>query len=157
MNEFILPVISEDFKTGQPFVGAIHPSLLQLNDYIMRKFHDDFVGANTIALTEYMETTQKSWSMGKYYLYGQLHIDVNTPLTNELLQHAIALNIQRGIEYGPPVNSMEAESIRHSKQVFQNLLDLLQKYYQHPYDVMEKYRPDGEYVKRVMEEMCFEA
>ena len=157
MSEFILPVISEDFRTGQPFVGAIHPSLFQLNDYITRKFKDDFAGVESVALTEYMETTQKSWSMGKYYLYGQLHIDVNTPLTNELLKRAIQANIQRRIEYGEPYNSIDAESIRHSEQVFQNLLDLLQKYYQHPYDVMEKYRPDGEYMKRVMEEMCFEA
>jgi hypothetical protein len=157
MSEFVLPVISEDFKTGQPFVGAIHPSLLQLNDYITRKFKDDFAGANTIALTEYLKYTQQSWSMGKYYLYGQLQIELNTPLTNELLQQAIAVNIQRGIDYGHPVNSMEAASIYHNDQVFHNLLDLLHKYYQHPYDLMEKYRPDGEYMKQVIDEMCFEA
>ena len=153
MSEFKLPVISEDFKTGQPFVGAIHPSLLQLNDYITRKFKDDFVGANTIALTEYLKATRQSWSMGKYYLYGQLQIEVNTPLTNELLQKAIALNIQRGIEYGPPANSLEAASIYHNEQVFRNIIDLLHKYYQHPYDVMEKYRPDGEYMTNFINNM----
>jgi len=157
MGDFNLPVIPNDFWTGQPFVGAIHPSLVQLNDYITRKFKHDFVGVNTVALTEYLKATRQSWSMGKYYLYGQLQVEVNTPLTNELLKQAIELNIQRGIEYGPPANHLEAASIYRTEQVFRNILDLLHKYYQHPYDVLEKYRPDGEYMKHVMEEMCFEA
>ena len=154
MSGFTLPTISNDYKTGQPFVGAIHPSLRQLNDYITRKFKRDFVGVNTIALDEYIEMTNKPWSEGRYYLFGQIHIGLDVSLTNELLQLTIDTNAKRRDEYGIPCNSMEASSIAHSEYVYKNLLYLLQKYYQHPYDLMELYRPDGEYMKQYIEESC---
>jgi hypothetical protein len=154
MSAFTLPTISNDYKTGQPFVGAIHPSLRQLNDYITRKFKHDFVGVNTIALDEYMEMTKKPWSDGRYYLFGQIPVELDVPLTNELLQLAIDTTMKRHIEYGIPYNRMEAESIAHSEYVYRNLLYLLQKYYQHPYDLMELYRPDGEYMKQYIQESC---
>jgi hypothetical protein len=156
MSGFTLPTISNDYKTGQPFVGAIHPSLRQLNDYIKRKFKHDFVGVNTIALDEYIEMTNKPWSEGRYYLFGQIAVELDVPLTNELLQLAIDTNTKRRDEYGIPCNSMEAASIAHSEYVYINLLYLLQKYYQHPYDLMEFYRPDGEYMKKYIEEACCE-
>jgi hypothetical protein len=154
MSNFILPTISNDFKTGQPFVGAIHPSLRQLNDYITRKFKNDFADENIVALTEYIAISKSSWAKGKFYLFGQLPTDLDTPLTNELLQEAIDVNIQRGIDYGGPANYLEAASIHHSEQVFQNLLHLLGRYYQHPYELMELYRPDGKFMRKFIEESC---
>ena len=47
MSGFTLPTISNDYKTHQPFVGAIHPSLRQLNDYITRKFKQHIVEIET--------------------------------------------------------------------------------------------------------------
>jgi hypothetical protein len=154
MSEFKLPDIPNDYLTGQPFVGAINPSLFQLNDYITRKFKHDFVGINTIALKEYMATTQSSWSMGKYYLFGQLHTDMNAPITCELLQEAIDLNARRRIEYGVPCNALEVHSIAYSESVFRNLIELLQKYYQHPYDLMEMYKPGGNFMTNLAKEWC---
>ena len=154
MSNFILPTISNDFKTCQPFVGAIHPSLRQLNDYITRKFKNDFADENIVALTEYIAISKSLWAKGKFYLFGQLPTDLDTPLTNELLQEAIDVNIQRGIDYGVPANYLEAASMHHSEQVFQNLLHLLRRYYQHPYELMEQYRPDGEFVTKIIEESC---
>ena len=154
MSGFTLPTISNDYKTRQPFVGAIHPSLRQLNDYITRKFKHDFVGVNTIALDEYIKMTTQPWSDGRYYLFGQIAIGLDVPLTNELLQLAIDTNMKRRDEYGIPYNNIEAASIAHSEMVYHNLLDLLQKYYQHPYDLMELYKPDGEYMKQYIEESC---
>jgi hypothetical protein len=154
METFTLPAIPEDFKTGQPFVGAIHPSLKQLHDYITRKFKRDFVGIDIVSLNEYVATTKQPWSNGGYYLFGQLLTNFDAPLTNELLQQAIATDARRRIEYGGPCNSMEAASINHNIRVFHNLLYLLQKYYQHPYDLMEFYKPDGEYMTKFIEESC---
>jgi hypothetical protein len=156
MSGFTLPTISNDYKTGQPFVGTIHPSLRQLNDYITRKFKHDFIGVNTIALDEYIEMTKKPWSCGRYYLFGQIPVELDVPLTNDLLQLAIDTTMKRHLEYGIPYNRMEAESIAHSEYIYRNLLYLLQKYYQHPYDLMELYRPDGEYMKKYIEESCCE-
>ena len=154
MSGFKLPTISNDYKTGQPFVGTIHPSLRQLNDYITRKFKHDFVGINTIALDEYIEMTNKPWSEGRYYLFGQIAIGLDVPLTNDLLQLAIDTNMKRCSEYGIPCNNMEADSIARGEYIYKNLLYLLQKYYQHPYDLMELYKPDGEYMKEYIEESC---
>jgi hypothetical protein len=154
MSKFILPTISDDFKTCQLFVGAIHPSLRQLNDYITRKFKNDFAGENIVALTEYIDDSKRAWAYGRYYLFGQLHTDLDTPLTNDLLREAINLNTERAIEYGGPCNHLEASSMHHSEEVFQNLLHLLRRYYQHPYELMELYRPDGEFVTKIIEESC---
>lgn len=154
METFTLPAIPEDFQTGQPFVGAIHPSLKQLNDYITRKFKHDFVGVDIVSLTEYVATTKQPWANGAYYLFGQLLTDFDAPLTNELLQTAIDTNSRRMTEYGAPCNFLEANSINHNIRVFHNLLYLLQKYYQHPYDLMEFYKPDGLYMTNFIEESC---
>lgn len=154
METFTLPTIPEDFQTGQPFVGAIHPSLKQLNDYITRKFKHDFVGIDIVSLTEYVATTKQPWANGSYYLFGQLLTDFDAPLTNELLQKAIDTNSRRMSEYGAPCNFLEANSVNHNVRVFENLLYLLQKYYQHPYDLMEFYKPDGVYMTKFIEESC---
>jgi hypothetical protein len=154
METYTLPTIPEDFRTGQPFVGAIHPSLKQLNDYITRKFKHDFVGVDIVSLNEYIATTKQPWSNGAYYLFGQLLTNFDTPITNELLQEAISTDARRRIEYGGACNSMEAASINHNIRVFHNLLNLLQRYYQHPYDLMEFYKPDGEYMTKFIEESC---
>jgi hypothetical protein len=149
MGSFVLPHISEDFKTGQPFVGVIHPSLAQLNAYITRKFKHDFVGVDIIALTDYIADTNQSWANGNYYLFGQIQTGMNDPLTNELLETAIQTFYQRAKEYGEPYNQFEANSINRSIDVFRNLLYLLQTY-----DLMEMYKPDGEFMTKVIEESC---
>jgi hypothetical protein len=100
--------------------------------------------------------TNKPWADGRYYLFGQIAIGLDVPLTNELLQLAIDTNMKRHSEYGIPCNRMEAESIAHSERVYRNLLYLLQKYYQHPYDLMQLYKPDGEYMTKYIAESCGE-
>jgi hypothetical protein len=157
MNSFALPHIPEDFKTGQPFVGVIHPSLAQLNAYITKKFKHDFVGVDITALTDYIGDTNQSWAKGKYYLLGQISTGMNDPLTNELLKTAIDAFYRRSKEYGQPYNQFEANSIERSIDVFRNLLYLLHKYYQHPYDLMEMYKPDGAFISKVIEDSCYKA
>ena len=154
MSTFVLPTIPNDFKTGQPFVGAIHPSLRQLNEYITRKFKRDFANEDIVALTEYINATTRGTPKGRFYLFGQIPTDLDAPLTNDCLQDAIQANYQRSIDYGGPCNHLEAMSIRHSEHVFQNLLHLLRRYYQHPYDLMELYHPDGEFMQDFIEESC---
>jgi hypothetical protein len=70
------------------------------------------------------------------------------------LQEAIDLNARRHIDYGVPCNALEAHSIAYSESVFRNLLELLQKYYQHPYDLMEMYKPGGEFMTNLAKEWC---
>jgi hypothetical protein len=78
---------------------------------------------------------------GKYYLYGQIPIDCDTPITQNLLQSAIDENNKRFNEYGGPCNSFEAASIACSENRFTNLLKLLDFYY-NKYDEIA-YAPGG--------------
>jgi len=86
---------------------------------------------------------------GKYYLYGQIPIDCDTPITQNLLQSAIDENNKRLIEYGGPCNSFEAASIECSKKRFASLLELLDFYY-NTYDKIV-YAPGGSGYKMAFE------
>ncbi len=94
-----------------------------------------------MALDEYKKDAETAWVKGKYYLYGQIHIDCDTPITQNLLQLAIDENNKRLIDYGGPCNSFEAASIECGKNRFSNLLKLLDFYY-NKYDEIA-YAPGG--------------
>jgi len=92
-------------------------------------------------LDEYKKVAETTWSNGKYYLYGQIPIDCDVPITQNLLQSAIDENNKRFNEYGGPCNSFEAASIACSENRFNNLLKLLDFYY-NKYDEIA-YAPGG--------------
>lgn len=94
------------------------------------------------ALDEYKKDAEGlPRSDGIYYLYGQIPIDCNVPITQNLLQSAIDENNKRFNEYGGPCNSFEAASIACSENRFTNLLKLLDFYY-NKYDEIA-YAPGG--------------
>ena len=93
------------------------------------------------ALDEYKKDAESTWSNGKYYLYGQIPLDCDVPITQNLLQSAINENNTRFNEYGGPCNSFEAASIACSENRFTNLLKLLDFYY-NKYDEIA-YAPGG--------------
>ena len=107
-------------------------------------------GISFWSLPEILIIDLKRWHGHK----SKLHMKIDAPLTNELLQTAIDTNSRRMTEYGAPCNFLEANSVNHNIRVFHNLLYLLQKYYQHPYDLMEFYKPDGVYMTKFIEESC---
>jgi hypothetical protein len=92
-------------------------------------------------LDEYKKDSESTWSNGKYYLYGQIPLDCDVPITQNLLQSAIDENNKRFNEYGGPCNSFEAASIACSENRFTNLLKLLDFYY-NKYDEIA-YAPGG--------------
>ena len=101
------------------------------------------------ALDEYKKDAETTWSNGKYYLYGQIPIDCDVPITQNLLQSAIDENNKRFNEYGGPCNSFEAASIACSEKRFTNLLKLLDFYY-NKYDEIA-YAPGGPGYEKALE------
>lgn len=126
--------------------GEMEPSLDQLIDWFKRVGEemniDDHIEANEMAvLNEYKTNSMSTWASGKYYLYGQIPIDTNTPITPALLQSAIDANSRRYVEYGGPCNSFESASIAKSDDQFKNFMKLLD-FYHNKYNEIA-YAPGG--------------
>jgi hypothetical protein len=100
-------------------------------------------------LSKYKKDSESTWSNGKYYLYGQIPLDCDVPITQNLLQSAIDENNKRFNEYGGPYNSFEAASIACSEKRFTNLLKLLDFYY-NKYDEIA-YAPGGPGYEKALE------
>ena len=108
-----------------------------LNDLIwLVKEHNDYFTDLDLAVLDYYEKSAKNASNRSYYLYGQLPISLDEPITPELLLQADNMNNERFHEYGGPVNSVEASSIRHSKTLYQNLILIIERYESVYHDLM---------------------
>jgi hypothetical protein len=133
---------------------GMEPSLNKLIDWFKEVSEemdlDEYIEPNVRdVLNEYKKDSETEWSKGKkYYLYGQVLTDPDSPITRESLQNAIDINSQRSQEYGGPCNSFEAASIAHSDQLFSNLLQLLGFYYITYNEI--SYAPDGAGYKRAL-------
>ena len=100
-----------------------------LNDLIwLVKEHNDYFTDLDLAVLDYYEKSAKNASNRSYYLYGQVPISPDEPITPELLLQADDMTSDRFHEYGGPVNSFEASSIRHSKTLYQNLILIIERY-----------------------------
>ena len=131
------------------------PSLDQLIDLIKVASEetnlDDYLEPNVRkVLNEYKLASESTWSNDKYYLYGQIPIDTDTPITPALLQSAIDANSRRYVEYGGPCNSFEAASIAKSDAQFKNLLVILD-FYHNKYNEIT-YAPGGNGYKRALDD-----
>jgi hypothetical protein len=132
---------------------GMEPSLNKLIDWFKEVSEemdlDEYIESNVReVLNEYKKDSGMEWTKGKYYLYGQVLTDPDSPITRELLQNAIDTNLRRYQEYGGPCNSFEAASIAHSKQLFLNLLELLGFYYITYNEI--SYAPGGAGYKRAL-------
>jgi hypothetical protein len=72
-------------------------------------------------------------------LFGQLPIRAYNPISENDIAAAIELNKKKQLEYGEPANSLEIASINAGKRNFENLLKIIQRYYEH--ELHELYRP----------------
>ena len=75
----------------------------------------------TDVLDNYLAVTKSSWSNGKYYLGGQLPLELDTIITNKHIEKVYQMN--KGA--GAPCNSAEAYSCAQHEKNFTDLLKLL--------------------------------
>ena len=104
-----------------------NPSLHQLIEFTRVHWYR-FADLNLTVITKYDKTTRETWSKGRYYLYGQLQVLPDTPITRQLLSDANELNIQRSNSYDEPYSSVEAASIRESEQLYHQLIEIIDRY-----------------------------
>ena len=103
------------------------PSLNELISFVKTnaEYFDDL---ELTVLQEYYSNTADKWSNGKYYLHGQLPLLPDTPITNQIIDDAKNIHIQRGIDYGNPCNSFESASIACSINHYKQLLLIRNRY-----------------------------
>jgi len=112
------------------FVGK-EPTMVELYQFAQQhpaKFKD--------VQDYFYDTNQKVW------LYGQILIECNKLLTENLIQSAIDENCRRLKEYGGPCNSWEAASMQTHEHKFKIFLKTMEIYYNTR--IEEYYRPSGE-------------
>lgn len=108
------------------------PSLMELIAFVNK--HPECINKSEKleeVLEEYEKTSKSQWISvaDHYYLYGQVLVGINEPLTRNVIQNAIDSCKKRFQEYGGPCNSFEAASIQHTENLFRKLLKLLNIYY----------------------------
>ena len=103
------------------------PSLNELIAFVNTNV-DYFDDLELTVLQVYYSNTTDKWSNGKYYLHGQLPLLPDTPITNQIIDDAKNIHIQRGIEYGNPCNSLESASIACSINHYKQLIQIIDRY-----------------------------
>ena len=78
-----------------------------------------------------LHLTSSYYKPNHYYLYGNMLVDIETQVTNELLQECIEITRKRYKEHGGPTNSFEAASMENTYNEFLKYIELIQMYYSH--------------------------
>jgi hypothetical protein len=104
-----------------------YPSLTDIISFV-KKNADYFDDLKLNVLQEYYNNTTDKWSNGKYYLHGQLPLLPDTPITDQIIDDAKNIHIQRGMEYGSPCNSFESASITNSINSYDQFIAIIDRY-----------------------------
>ena len=102
------------------------PTLSRLIDTV-KKYPEYFEGIDVSVLVEYDSSSKLSFHFGKYYLYGQLLVETNSPLTKSLMKKAVVLHCKK-LEDCPPAHQMDFFSIEREMAYFKNFIEILKKY-----------------------------
>jgi hypothetical protein len=65
-----------------------------------------------------------------FYLGGQISMKYDDKISLNNIENAYKINIQREIEYGPPYNGFEAQSIRYHEKTLEIVKNMITKYYE---------------------------
>jgi hypothetical protein len=103
------------------------PTLTELISFVKNNA-DYFDDLKLNVLQEYYDNTNDKWSNGKYYLHGQLPLLPDTPITDQIIDDAKNIHIQRGMEYGTPCNSFESSSINHSINSYDQFVAIIDRH-----------------------------
>ena len=76
-------------------------------------------------LNRYMNCSKESYSLGKFWLGGQLQLSIHEPITDQHLAQVISINNDPKFS---PANSWEAASISRANAQFSEFMDV---YYSH--------------------------
>lgn len=115
------------------------PSLVQLMEYVNNN-NEYFEDLTMDVLDDYYNAANKAGNLkNKYYMGGQIAVSITDPITAKLIESVNAANKKRQQEYGEPCNSFEIASIANSNRLFENIQEIIARYYE--VKIHELYRP----------------
>jgi len=103
----------------------MNPTLNQLINFVPQN-ETEFIITTETVLQEYLSNIKSLWSGGKYYLGGQIKLDPDDIITDELMKKVNDI-------YSKPYemyccNSVEIESMRKSITEMSELTSILKRY-----------------------------
>ena len=109
---------------------VLNPENPTLQDLIVftKKHRSYFIDLDLSVLAEYEKTSCQPWAKSRYYLYGQLPVLTDTPITRQLLDDAQSIFSQRLVDYGGPCNAIEVASIAQSTDLYNKLVLVIDRY-----------------------------
>ena len=84
---------------------------------------------NFTVLKEYLDTSKSSWAKCKYWLGGQIPMDLDEEITLKKIANVRDIGIQRFEEYGA-CNSAEMASVWRSQRQIDEMEKIVEKYLQ---------------------------
>jgi hypothetical protein len=105
----------------------MNPTLNQLINFVPQN-ETEFIITTETVLQEYLSNTKSNWSGGKYYLGGQIKLDPDDVITDELMKKVNDIYSKPSEIYY--CNSAEMASLRKSITDISELTQILKKYKQ---------------------------
>lgn len=84
---------------------------------------------NLTVIKEYQSDSKSSWAKGKYWLGGQVQMNLDEEITLEKISNVRNIGIQRFEEYGA-CNSAEMASVWRSQRQIDEMEKIVEKYLQ---------------------------
>jgi hypothetical protein len=115
------------------------PSLVQLIDFV--KYNNEHFNDLSLDVLDYYYNAANDIGnvKNKYYLGGQIAVSITDPITEKLIEKVRIADKKSQQEYGEPCNSFELASIANANRLFENIQDIITRYYE--IKIHELYRP----------------
>jgi hypothetical protein len=91
------------------------------------EFESEIFNVNKSVLTKYFKDTKESWSKGKFYLGGQIPMDLDEEITFSKIKNVKEIQRQKDIDIGF-CNSWEMANVNASKTELNEMEIILEKY-----------------------------
>ena len=121
----ILEKIENSYKLIQSNESPSLEELYNLYNQHSKRFED----IDCKVLLNYLDQSKESYCKGEYYLYGQLKIPIDKPITKDVIIESVRVNKQRMIDC-PPAHQMDFFSVQRSQNYFDNFIMIIERYAQ---------------------------
>lgn len=103
----------------------MNPTLNDLINFVPQN-KTEFIKSTETVLDEYLSDTKSSWSKGKYYLGGQIKLDPNDVITDELIKKVNAIYSNPSEIYY--CNNAEMASVMRSMKNMNEMTVIVERY-----------------------------
>ena len=123
-NNYAIPEVPTEFRGKEPTIDELY-HFVEQHPAEFKELQEYFYDTNT-----------------PVWFYGQIKLERNELLTENLIQSAIDEKVRKLKEYGGPCNSWEAASVQRHERLFNTFLKTMEIYYN--ILIHEYYSPSGD-------------